>query len=349
MCAAAARARAARPELARAPAVLPHGRGARRDPRRPLHRAVRRRAVRADRGRRGAAPLAPPAATRTSGSCSRPPIPRTSTASRTRSPRAPVPNRRLAFRNGAAVAARAGGNAVEWLAELDAAAPAPGRAAADGRQPAARAARGRFLVAVDGAAVTNSTGIVIHDTGWQLSGGITRIARSRETLVSFDQNTLDSLKIDRDAPSRPVLRRSRLDRRARARGCRGRRAARTGSCASSPSRSSSRRPSRRRPRSGGAPAGAAVLNASGYVVARREATVSAKVTGKIAAVLIEEGMIVEEGQLLAQLDDQTLRPQLDLAEDAARSQRAPSSTRSSCAAPKPSASCAGSSGCEPRI
>jgi ATP-dependent helicase Lhr and Lhr-like helicase len=34
------------------------------------------------------------------------------------SPRAPVPNRRLVFRNGAAVAARAGGNAVEWLAEL---------------------------------------------------------------------------------------------------------------------------------------------------------------------------------------------------------------------------------------
>ena len=33
-------------------------------------------------------------------------------------PRAPVPNRRLAFRNGAAVAARAGGDAVEWLAEL---------------------------------------------------------------------------------------------------------------------------------------------------------------------------------------------------------------------------------------
>ena len=36
-------------------------------------------------------------------------------------PRAPVPNRRLAFRNGAAVAARAGGAAIEWLAELDAA------------------------------------------------------------------------------------------------------------------------------------------------------------------------------------------------------------------------------------
>jgi len=35
-------------------------------------------------------------------------------------PRAPVANRRLAFRNGAAVAARAGTAAIEWLAELDA-------------------------------------------------------------------------------------------------------------------------------------------------------------------------------------------------------------------------------------
>ena len=33
-------------------------------------------------------------------------------------PRAPVPNRRLVFRNGVAVAARAGGNAPEWLAQL---------------------------------------------------------------------------------------------------------------------------------------------------------------------------------------------------------------------------------------
>jgi ATP-dependent Lhr-like helicase len=36
-------------------------------------------------------------------------------------PRAPVPNRRLVFRNGAAVAAKAGANAVERLAELGAA------------------------------------------------------------------------------------------------------------------------------------------------------------------------------------------------------------------------------------
>ena len=38
-----------------------------------------------------------------------------------------------------------------------------------------------------------------------------------------------------------------------------------------------------------------MLNASGYVTARREATVSSKVTGKVVEVLIEEGMKVEEG------------------------------------------------------
>ena len=48
--------------------------------------------------------------------------------------------------------------------------------------------------------------------------------------------------------------------------------------------------------------GGAVLNASGYVTARRRATVSSKVTGKVTEVLIEEGMQVREGQVLARLD-----------------------------------------------
>jgi len=47
---------------------------------------------------------------------------------------------------------------------------------------------------------------------------------------------------------------------------------------------------------------ASVLDASGYVVARRMATVSSKVTGRVQEVLIEEGMRVEEGQVLARLD-----------------------------------------------
>ena len=62
------------------------------------------------------------------------------------------------------------------------------------------------------------------------------------------------------------------------------------------------------------PAADSVLDATGYVVARRQATVSAKVTGKVQEVLIEEGMTVAPGQLLAQLDDAIHRAQLELAE-----------------------------------
>lgn len=53
---------------------------------------------------------------------------------------------------------------------------------------------------------------------------------------------------------------------------------------------------------GGAAAVASVLDASGYVVARRMATVSAKVPGKVLEVLIEEGQQVREGQVIARLD-----------------------------------------------
>ncbi len=47
---------------------------------------------------------------------------------------------------------------------------------------------------------------------------------------------------------------------------------------------------------------ASVLDASGYVVARRMATVSAQITGRVKEVLIEEGMRVEAGQVMARLD-----------------------------------------------
>ncbi len=56
-----------------------------------------------------------------------------------------------------------------------------------------------------------------------------------------------------------------------------------------------------------------VLDATGYVVARRQAAVSSKITGKVAEVLIEEGMLVEEGQLLARLDDLIPRAEYNLA------------------------------------
>jgi len=57
-----------------------------------------------------------------------------------------------------------------------------------------------------------------------------------------------------------------------------------------------------------------VLDASGYVVARRQATVSSEVTGKLAEVLVEEGMEVAAGQVLARVDATTELAQLALAQ-----------------------------------
>lgn len=57
-----------------------------------------------------------------------------------------------------------------------------------------------------------------------------------------------------------------------------------------------------------------VLNASGYVTARRQATVSSKFTGKVVEVLIEEGMRVEKDQVLARLDDANVATSYALAE-----------------------------------
>jgi len=66
---------------------------------------------------------------------------------------------------------------------------------------------------------------------------------------------------------------------------------------------------------------ASVLNASGYVTARRRATVSSKVTGKVVEVNVEEGMAVREGQILARLDDSTVRAGLALAQAQAEAAR----------------------------
>lgn len=68
-------------------------------------------------------------------------------------------------------------------------------------------------------------------------------------------------------------------------------------------------------------AASTVLNASGYVNARRYATVSSKLTGQVREVLIEEGMAVEQGQVLAYLDDINIRRSLELAEAQMFSQR----------------------------
>jgi RND family efflux transporter MFP subunit len=60
------------------------------------------------------------------------------------------------------------------------------------------------------------------------------------------------------------------------------------------------------------PRGETVLDASGYVTARRQATVSSKFTGKVTEVFIEEGVHVEANQLLAQLDNSSQLAQYNL-------------------------------------
>ena len=66
---------------------------------------------------------------------------------------------------------------------------------------------------------------------------------------------------------------------------------------------------------------AAVLNATGYVTARRRATVSSKITGKVIEVNIEEGMAVRQGQVLARLDAETQSASVALAEAQAEAAR----------------------------
>ncbi|MEK6807145.1 MAG: efflux RND transporter periplasmic adaptor subunit [Pseudomonadota bacterium] len=66
---------------------------------------------------------------------------------------------------------------------------------------------------------------------------------------------------------------------------------------------------------------ASVLDATGYVIARRQATVSSKVTGKVMELNIEEGQRVKAGQVLARIDDSNVRAQLSLAEAQLESSR----------------------------
>jgi HlyD family secretion protein len=55
------------------------------------------------------------------------------------------------------------------------------------------------------------------------------------------------------------------------------------------------------------------LVASGYVVARRKATVAAEVTGKVVEVNVEEGRLVNQGDVLARLDSVLAESDLKLA------------------------------------
>jgi RND family efflux transporter MFP subunit len=70
------------------------------------------------------------------------------------------------------------------------------------------------------------------------------------------------------------------------------------------------------------PAHGAVLSGSGYVVARRQATISAEIIGQISEVLVEEGMRVQAGQVVARLDSRLVRIDLASQEASARSAEA---------------------------
>ncbi|MBI5720605.1 MAG: efflux RND transporter periplasmic adaptor subunit [Burkholderiales bacterium] len=59
---------------------------------------------------------------------------------------------------------------------------------------------------------------------------------------------------------------------------------------------------------------AAVLQATGYVTARRQATVSTQITGTLTQVLIEAGDRVRKGQVIARLEDSALRASLNVAQ-----------------------------------
>lgn len=58
---------------------------------------------------------------------------------------------------------------------------------------------------------------------------------------------------------------------------------------------------------------ASSLSASGYITARRMATVASRITGQLTDVVVEEGMAVAAGDVLARLDDRIARTELDLA------------------------------------
>lgn len=73
---------------------------------------------------------------------------------------------------------------------------------------------------------------------------------------------------------------------------------------------------------GQGPSADAVLQATGYVTARRMATVSAQITGTLTEVLIDEGFKVKKGQVLARLDDTGLRAGLAAAEAQVRTAEA---------------------------
>jgi HlyD family secretion protein len=66
-------------------------------------------------------------------------------------------------------------------------------------------------------------------------------------------------------------------------------------------------------RSGGAGAGAVVLNATGYIVAAHKIQVASKVVGKVAWIGVEKGDRVQAGQVIVRLEDDEYKAQLQQA------------------------------------
>src|SRR5437868_4859456 len=57
----------------------------------------------------------------------------------------------------------------------------------------------------------------------------------------------------------------------------------------------------------------AVLTASGYLVARHKAIVSAKIQGRLAELLVDEGSTVAKDQVIARLDNTDVQAQVEVA------------------------------------
>jgi len=66
-------------------------------------------------------------------------------------------------------------------------------------------------------------------------------------------------------------------------------------------------------RQGDASAGAPILTASGYVVARRKAVVSAKIQGRLSELRVEEGSRVRQNEVIARLESQDYEAQVQRA------------------------------------
>ncbi|NUM55830.1 MAG: efflux RND transporter periplasmic adaptor subunit [Candidatus Hydrogenedentes bacterium] len=125
--------------------------------------------------------------------------------------------------------------------------------------------------------------------------------------MSLDKNTLDQLRIDRAAAPRrgPFVAILALILVGALAG------AGIIFWSMSPTQASVRTALAKETVSGGS---STLLNSSGYVTARREATVSSKVTGKVMEVLVEEGMKVEADQVVATIDSSNVTRSLELAD-----------------------------------